>query len=327
MKLLTVTLCLAFINCVAFNAGAQTFSTSINGPINYSSDFVPARNSDYFIASAIKADDSYVYDIYCARIDKMGAAVWEKVFKTAYYYPEVRLLGTSDNGLLVFVKDRVDSTKLNYGLLIKCNNNGNIEWSKRFQVKDNQFIHPIDMLETPRAEYVLLYDTRLDDIFANNKPQIAVFNKTGDLASQTGLDNLTFLSRGDSYYSKALLLSDKGEYFIAGQHSYVDFENSSAINLIKINKNGTPTLREISVGDSYDSEWPLELSEKNGNITILGGYRKYASVYKYFYSFISLNDSATVTNTIFANYDPFCLAKFRLQQNNKVSFLWLYLYA
>jgi len=188
--------------------------------------------------------------------------------------------------------------------------------SKRFQVKDNQFIHPADMIETPRAEYVLLYDTRLDDIFANRKPQIAVFTGAGSLVSQTGLGNLGFLARGDSYFSETLLLNDKGEYFIGGDHSYVDFENSTNTDLIKINKNGTPSLREIAVNDVYDSGWPIQLTEKNGKINILGGYSAYiGSAYQTFYSYTTIDDSATIAKTTLLDYDPFVLQELA---NNKV---------
>ncbi|NNV54246.1 T9SS type A sorting domain-containing protein [Panacibacter sp. KCS-6] len=311
MKISAAVLICLIICCTTSRAKAQTFSASIKGATLFY-DVTMAKNNDYFFSSTVQIGATFKYHIFCSRLDKSGIPKWQKIFTTNYYYPQVKMLGTADNGVLIFIKDRVDSTNLNYGLLIKCNGDGDVQWAKRFQVKDNQFIYPVHMQETSSGDFALLYDTKIDDIFANNKPQISIFSRAGDLIFQTGLGNLGFVGRGDSYYSSVFSITKKGDFLVGGTHNYVDFENSSNTNLIKINRDGAVSLREVATEGLYDSGWPLEVTEKNGKITMLGGYSAYtgsSTGYKNLYTYATINDSATIADTKMIDYDPLVLQK------------------
>lgn len=288
--------------CISTNSRAQTFSLGVKS-IQYSYAFEKAKNEDYFFGTVMFSSVVSNY-YYLTRIDTIGKVKWEKYFPANHPFPDICLSATSDNGLILFAKD-YDTMKHNYSLLVKLNENGNVQWAKRFLVSKNLLTTPVSVIENENREYVLLYDVVENNIYKHKRPQISVFSSTGELISQRGTSPSVF--GGNDYYSNSLYINSNGDYIIGAEVVLVDFENNSASKVLKIFKDHKkPILTDIVFGDSYDSDWPNKVIEKNNRLFIIGGYGVYSDYpYKFLSTYTSFGDRESECKVTLMEQDVF----------------------
>ena len=288
--------------CVSTYSTAQTFSLGVKS-IQYSYAFEKAKNEDYFFGTVMFSSVVSNY-YYLTRIDTVGKVKWQKYFPANHPVPYICLSATSDNGLILFAKD-YDTMKNNYSLLVKLNENGNVQWAKRFLVSKNLLTTPVSVIENENREYVLLYDVVENNIYKHKRPQISVFSSTGELISQRGTSPSVFA--GNDYYSNSLYINSNGDYIIGAEVVLVDFENNSASEVLKIFKDHKkPILTDIVFGDSYDSDWPNKVIEKNNRLFIIGGYGVYSDYpHKFLFTYTNFSEAELECKVTLMEQDVF----------------------
>jgi hypothetical protein len=175
-------------------------------------------------------------DAYCIRLSKEGKMLWSKVYGTSLEEFETKCWGTRDSGFIIAFEALKKSGKDTCIFVVKCDKNGNMQWSKSIKNTEVEINIPQYIYQSKKGDYYLLNE-RVEG-FKNDHFSLIKLNSSGDL------------QWGKSINSKALS----------------DFVT---VNLAETN-NGNIIASGYSLGDNFNTYGSYIIlyvfDEANGNI-------------------------------------------------------------
>lgn len=140
-------------------------------------DAIVCENNDIAVLAMTRSFGAS-YDVAVSRLTPTGELIWSKVFGTSMYEAPLSLIEGSDGGFYVWGHQDGDNTQNYDAFLMKLDQLGNLEWSKRYQLTMNELAW--DMIKLPNGDLLVSGDTNsegagLNDIYAMR------LNQTGDI--------------------------------------------------------------------------------------------------------------------------------------------------
>lgn len=304
----------------------NTFVKRIETKLYNYGDIVSASNGDYMIIHPVRqTDTSTNSDLYITRLTKNGRTIWEKYYKYPLRLSEsyLKVLATSDNGLLVFTSTYDLTTKIHSGIIIKTDSFGVISWTKNVFTTTGAFeIKPDDLIESTTGKYILMYNLRnTEDIFDDEKLQITKLNYSGDIISQIGLANLYEPRVDQNFQPMSILERVDGGYTITLSYDCAECQNGPNSYLLNISGKGNI----ISYSkfnpvhhNYYDYDYPFTIVKNKKDYSMFGYLETWNNVEsKYYYYCMSIDVNGQPTHCTLIPYNLFALQKF-LRSNNLI---------
>lgn len=173
--------------------------------------------------------------IFCLRFDERGNAIWSKNYYTNISFSSPKATITADGGFL-FLGKLYDKTKSEYkgALLVKCNKNGNVIWSKRISSKNYSALSPQLIYENKKKEILILY-ALANDMYYSELFQILKLDKNGNLLWFKSIDTKPFYSI--DIYTANSIIQTGNEIFIGGDINCQPCEGVVTANIIHLSSN------------------------------------------------------------------------------------------
>jgi hypothetical protein len=122
-------------------------------------------------------------DAYCIRLSKEGKMLWSKVYGTYLEEFGTKCWGTSDSGFIIAFEARKKNGKDTCMFVVKCDKNGNIQWSKSIKNTEVEINIPQYIYQSKKGDYYFLNERVgdfKDDHFAYWAQQFGRF-KMGEI--------------------------------------------------------------------------------------------------------------------------------------------------
>jgi len=285
-----------FIFCTSANA-QQTFTKTYGTESDeYFSDF-SVQNGNTLIAGTNKNAD-----VFAMATDKNGNHIWSRNLGTSYIEANVHCIITSDNSSLFFLQRWIDSdTPAEGAVLIKCNKNGNIVWSKSIKSKKYKNIIPVAVMENADKSIMLLYEK---NNAWNDTTFIALAKFTG-----TSLNWETTIYLKNKLLYSAQSLTKNGDDYIIGAMQYNELTDQDVPALFYISNNGAvqyaKDVYDPFFGLSANHSYLQNVFQRNGKTTLVGYY--YGDNANESHFIITLKPTDSIVTANFIAHDIFSL--------------------
>ena len=109
------------------------------------------------------------YDAYCVRLDEQGKMLWSKTYGTSLSEVGTKCYGTRDGGFLLSFESHYPGSETDSSaFIVKCDPNGNVQWSKCIRDKGVGSFRPAYLYESKKGDVYLLYDWNPDRFYGTN---------------------------------------------------------------------------------------------------------------------------------------------------------------
>lgn len=130
-------------------------------------DMQPTADGGLLITGITRFVDNN-YDVFVARLDEAANLIWSHVFGSPDYEVPLSITEANDGSIFVWGHQNGAGSQNYDGLLIKLNPSGELLWSRRFGLPNNEIVW--DMVETEEGDLILTGDTNstengFNDIF------------------------------------------------------------------------------------------------------------------------------------------------------------------
>ena len=211
-------------------------------------------------------------DAYCIRLNDEGKMLWSKAYGTSSSEFGTKCWGTTDSGFIMSFQ----SGGRQYGVdsctfIVKCNKQGNIQWSKAIKNTDlttntTQYIY-----QSKQGDYYLLRDKYGD--FKTNKFSILKLNNAGKLVWEKVLNAKT----STYFISVQILETGNGDIVVSGYSLGDNFYTYGSYIILYVlsEKNGAikQCKKILSVNASMFADLRSEnVYTKNDSVFIAGLY-------------------------------------------------------
>lgn len=139
----------------------KTYKKAFGGPDNgeWQSDLKTMKDIGYLIAGSTDNFGAGNYDAYCVKLNKAGEMLWSKTYGTPLTEFGTKCRGTSDGGFLIsFYSKNPQSVKDSGIFVLKCDVNGNVQWSRFMSNAQPLGIEPAHLYESKQGDYYVLCD-------------------------------------------------------------------------------------------------------------------------------------------------------------------------
>lgn len=257
----------------------------------YVTDFKKVNANNFLIVGYTQNFGAGSNDIYVVCVNKDGTQVWAKTYGTSKSEKNAKC-AIADDGSFVLMAETYDSTAstANSLLIIKCKQNGNIEWSKTFKSNSFLSLNAGNVIQAADGSYYVMADpTNLsysDDYFMLLKLDSAgnrLWHKTINTLPQ------------DYYKSSAITEMEDGSIAVAGKFSVGLLEGAGDAAFMVIDKAGNintfKTIYCSTCDPAYESTNIFKLYSKNNQLYFIGNI---AWAAKYFW--LKAGRSTTTVN-------------------------------
>lgn len=168
--------------CVFISSFSQyTYKKYFGGPSNddWESQVIPLSDTSNLVVGSTDNFGAGYYDIYCTKLDKKGNMLFSKVYGTKLSETLPVCTETTDKGFLLFAGQRTGA-QYNYkgAIIIKCNKNGDMEWSTHISSALYPRIYAQDIIRAKDGSYFLFYGLS-NDFYDNSILGIIKLSSTG----------------------------------------------------------------------------------------------------------------------------------------------------
>lgn len=222
----------------------------------------PTKDGGYIITGFTDTLGIGLYDVYLIKTDRNGNLEWQKVFGGPYRDYGYSVAQTSDGGYIIVGHTDPSGNQFYDIYLIKTDENGNLEWEKRFGGSGYEYGHSVK--QTLEGGYIIVGST---SSFGTGGYDVYLIktDENGNLEWQKTFGGFS----DDEGYSVYPTL-DSG-YIITG-YTQSFGAGSYDLYLIKTDKNGNLEWQKTFGGT--DEDWGFSVEETRDSGYVVTGYTK-----------------------------------------------------
>lgn len=261
--------CLFLFTLAAF--AQKTFEKSFGGVSynEYQYDLKKMKPNGYLVAGITDNFGAGSYDAYCIKLNAQGSMVWSKTYGTAAYDTYTKVCGTADSGF-VMAFATYEAGKDSGVVVVKCNKQGNLLWSKCIKDKNAGVFRPSSFYEDKTGNIYLLYDWNYS----------TYYGQTFTLVKLTALGTMLWNKVVDTnplstFAAVQIAEADNGDILVVGNSTGDNWITyGSFIHLFAFSKvNGViKTCKKICSSNCYDSNLiAYNIVFKNKQVYVTGG--------------------------------------------------------
>jgi len=283
----------------------QTFTNTYGTASEQYFGDLAVKNGNTLIAGTNKNSD-----VFAMAANKTGDLIWSKVIGSSLIESDVHCTITSDNGSLFFLRRWINlGTPAEGAVVIKCNKNGDIVWSKNIRSSKYKYIIPVAIMESDDNSIMLLYEKNnawYDTSF------IALAKFSGTILEWETTINPVYQDALTIYSAQTLTKNANGYIIGAMQNDELTDQDSPVLFYLS-NSGAIQYARHI-----YDMFSPFNANhtfiqnvfQRNGKTTVIGYY--YGDNVDESYFVISFKLTDNINSIISASFIPHNI--FSLQQ-------------
>lgn len=299
-KILLFTLVISlYLDSYAQQTFTNTYGTASD---EYFSD-LSVKNSNALIAATNKNND-----VFTMAANKTGDLVWSKAFGTSLIESNIHCIITADNGSLFFLRRwNTGDTPAEGAVLVKCNKNGDIVWSKNIRSSKYKYIIPVAVMENDDNSIMLLYEK---NNAWNDTTFIALAKFTGTTLDWETTINPVYQDALNIFIPQTLTRSNNG--YIIGTMQNNELSDQDSPVLFYVSNNGAMEhakhVRDQFSAFSANHTYLQNVFERNGKTTIIGYY--YGDNADEAHFIMSFKPSDNIITARFIPHDLFALQQY-----------------
>lgn len=291
--------CFLILKAYAQQTFTNTYGTSSE---EYLSE-LSVKNGNTLIAATNKNAD-----VFTIATSKTGDLVWSKVLGTSLIESNPHCTITADNGSLIFLRRWITSdTPAEGAVLVKCNKDGDIVWSKSIRSKKYKYIIPVAVTENEDKSIMLLYQK---NNAWNDTGFIALSKFTGTTLNWETTIYPLYQNALNTFLPQTITRSDNG--YIIGSMQNNELTDQDSPVLFYISNNGAVQyakhLQDPFFGFSANHTYLQNVFQRNGKTTVIGYY--YGDNAEESYFIMQFKPADTITSATFIAHNIFALQQY-----------------
>lgn len=281
----------------------QTFTKTYGTASEEYYNDISVKNGNILIAATNKNAD-----VFALAANQTGGLAWSKVIGSSLIESDVHCAATSDNGSLFFLRRFINGdTPAEGAVVIKCNKNGDVVWSRQMRSKKYKFIVPVAVMENDDNSIMLLYEKN------NAWFDSGFFGLAKITGSAIDWETTIYPASANDYnvYSAKTLTKNGNGYIIGAMQNDENFDHDVPV-LFYLSGSGkvqqAKNLYDPFSGFNANHTYLQNVFQRNGKTTVVGYY--YGDNAKESYFVVSFKPADTAAYASFIANDIFSLQNY-----------------